>query len=530
MCGISLRENREIPEFARRRRSDGPHRKGQGRTPMTHEPGKSDRPVVPAKSPNKAVPSAAEVMEGRGLAEGNTDQQNAPRTQSRTRAPNALDRVRQTAKRDRNARFTALFHHLTIDRLRESFHALTRKAAAGVDGVTWSQYAADLEANLQALHVLLHRGAYRAKPSRRAFIPKADGRQRPLGIAALEDKIVQRAVVEILNTIYETDFLGFSYGFRPGRHQHQALDALATAIKRKRVNWWLDADLRDFFGTLDHGWLVKFLEHRIADRRIVRLIQKWLSAGVLQDGSWTACEQGAPQGATVSPLLSNLYLHYVLDLWVQQWRKRHAHGDVVIVRYADDFLVGFEHRVDAERFLVELRDRLATFALELHPDKTRLVEFGRAAAIHRAREGLGALETFDFLGFTHIYAKSRNGGFWLHRQTMRKRLRAKLQEVKTELQRRRHLPIPTQGRWLGAVIRGHCAYYGVPGNFDAMASFRTQVTRHWQRALRRRGQRDRTNWQRMNRLVTHWLPPVRITHPWPDQRFDVRTRGRSPVR
>jgi RNA-directed DNA polymerase len=497
---------------------------------MTHDPGKSDRPVVPTKSPNKAGPTAAEAMEGRGLAKGNTDQQNVPRTQSRTRTLSALERVRQAARKDRTAKFTALFHHLTLDRLRDAFLSLKKNAAAGIDGVTWQQYEADLEENLRALHEALHRGAYRAKPSRRAFIPKADGRQRPLGIAALEDKIVQRAVVEVLNAIYEVDFLGFSYGFRPRRHQHHALDALATAIKRKRVNWWLDADLRDFFGTLDHGWLVKFIEHRIADRRILRLIQKWLSAGVLQDGTWTACEQGAPQGATISPLMSNLYLHYVLDLWVQQWRKRHARGEVVIVRYADDFLVGFEHRSDAERFHAELRERLAKFSLELHPDKTRLVEFGRVAAIRRMRQGLGAPETFDFLGFTHIYAKSRNGGFWLHRQTMRKRLRAKLQEVKTELQRRRHLPIPAQGRWLGAVVRGHCAYYGVPGNLDATASFRTQVTRHWQRALRRRGQRDRTNWRRMNRLATRWLPPVRITHPWPDERFDVTTRGRSPVR
>lgn len=332
---------------------------------MTNDPRKSDRPVVPTKSTNNAGTPAAEAMEGRGLAEGNTSQQNAHRTQRRVSAHSALDRVRQAAKRDRNAKFTALYHHLTIERLRDAYLVLRRKAAAGIDGVTWAQYGRELEVNLRDLHKRLHRGAYRAKPSRRVFIPKADGRQRPLGIASLEDKVVQRAVVEILNAIYETDFLGFSYGFRPGRHQHHALDALATAIERKRLNWWLDADLRDFFGTLDHGWLVKFLEHRIADRRMIRLIQKWLSAGVLQDGTWTASEEGAPQGATISPLLSNLYLHYVLDQWVQQWRSRHARGDVVIVRFADDFLVGFEHRDDAERFHAELRDRLANFALEL---------------------------------------------------------------------------------------------------------------------------------------------------------------------
>lgn len=497
---------------------------------MMHDSRKSDRPMVPTKSSNNAGSAAAETTEGRGLTEGNADQQNAHRTQCRSGVHSALDRVRQAATRDRNVKFTALFHHLTVERLRYAFLALQRKAAAGIDGVTWAQYGRDLEANLKDLHARLHRGAYRAKPSRRVYIPKADGRQRPLGIASLEDKIVQRAVVEILNAIYETDFLGFSYGFRPGRHQHHALDALATAIDRKKVNWWLDADLRDFFGTLDHGWLVKFVEHRIADRRIVRLIQKWLSAGVLQDGTWTKSEEGAPQGATISPLLSNLYLHYVLDRWVQQWRSQRARGDVVIVRFADDFLVGFEHQVDAERFQAELRERLAKFALELHPEKTRLVEFGRSAALNRARRGLGLPDTFDFLGFTHICAKTRSGRFALRRRTMRKRLRAKLHEVKAELQRRLHLPIPKQGRWLGAVVSGHANYYGVPGNLDAVAAFRTQVTRHWRRALRRRSQRDLTNWTRMNRLAIRWLPPARITHPWPEKRFDVRTRGKSPVR
>lgn len=497
---------------------------------MTHDPRKSDMPVVPTKSPNKTGSPVAEAMEGRGVAKENMEQQNTRRTQRRGSVHNALDRVRQAAQRDRNAKFTALFHHFTIARLRSAFLALQRKAAAGVDGVTWEQYGAALEENLRDLHARLHRGAYRAKPSRRVFIPKADGRQRPLGIASLEDKIVQRAAVEILNAIYETDFLGFSYGFRPGRHQHSALDALTTAIKRKRVSWWLDADLRDFFGTLDHEWLVKFVEHRIADRRMIRLIQKWMSAGVLQDGKWTQSEEGAPQGATISPLLSNLYLHYVLDLWVQQWRSRSAHGDVVIVRFADDFVVGFEHKADAEQFQTELRERLAQFRLELHQEKTRLVEFGRHAATNRARRGLGRPDTFDFLGFTHICARTRNGQFQVRRHTMRKRLRAKLLEVKTELQRRQHLPIPKQGRWLGAVVRGHANYYGVPGNFGAIAAFRNQATRHWRRALMRRSQRDRTDWKRMSRLAAQWLPPAKIMHPWPEQRFDVRIRGKSPVR
>jgi group II intron reverse transcriptase/maturase len=469
-------------------------------------------------------------MEGRGLAEGNTGPQNAPRTQSRIGAPNALDRVRQAAKRDRNAKFTALFHLLTVDRLRGAFLALERGAAAGVDGVTWHQYRADLEGNLRDLHGRLHRGAYRAKPSRRVFIPKADGRLRPLGIAALEDKLVQRAVVEILNAIYETDFLGFSYGFRPGRGPHDALDALAVGIDRRKVNVVLDADVRDFFGTLDHGWLGKFIEHRIADRRLLRLLQKWLHAGVLHDGVRTEGTVGSPQGATVSPLLGNLYLHYVFDLWAQQWRRRHAHGDVVVVRYADDFVVGFEHRADAEQFLTALRERFAGFGLELHGDKTRLLEFGRAAARRRQLRGLGAPETFDFLGFTHACGCTRRGRFSLRRRTMRRRLQAKLCAVKTELMRRRHRPLPEQGRWLGRVVQGHANYYAVPGNFDAVAAFRTQVIRHWRRALQRRSQRSRLNWGRMGRLAACWLPPTRILHPWPERRFDVRTRGRSPVR
>lgn len=496
---------------------------------MMDGPGKSDRPVVPRKSPNKAGRPAAEAMEGRGPAKGNTDRQNAPRTQRRTRAPSALDRVRQVARRDRNAKLTALFHHLTIDRLRDAFLALKRGAAAGVDGVTWAQYSAGLEEKLRDLHERLHRGAYRAKPSRRVYIPKADGRQRPLGIASLEDKIVQRAVVEVLNAIYETDFLGFSYGFRQGRSQHDALDALATAILRKKVNWVLDADIRDFFGSIAHGWLVKFVEHRIGDRRVVRLIQKWLKAGVLEDGAWTASEEGAPQGATVSPLLSNLYLHYVLDLWVEQWRRRHARGDVIVTRWADDFVVGFEHRADGERFLAALRERFATFSLELHPEKTRLIEFGRHAARDRMRRGDGKPETFNFLGFTHTCAKTRKGGFRLGRLTMRGRMRNKLREVNAEMKHRRHQPIAEQGRWLGSVVRGHLQYYAVPCN-RAVSSFRTQATRHWFRWLRQRSHKTRLDWKRMTRLADRWLPPARVQHPWPDERFDRRTRGRSPVR
>lgn len=498
---------------------------------MMNDEGKSDRLVVPEKSPNKAERSAAEAVEGRSLAKGNMTQQNASRTQSRTSAPSALDRVRQAATRDKSAKFTALFHHVTIDRLRAAYLEIQKRAAPGVDGVTWAQYGVGLEDNLRDLHDRLHRGAYRARPSRRVFIPKADGRQRPLGIASLEDKIVQRAVVEVLNAIYEADFLGFSYGFRPMRSQHQALDALYVGIVRKKVNYLLDADIRGFFDAIDHGWLLKFVEHRIADARILRLIQKWLAAGVMEDGQWTASGQGTPQGATVSPLLANVYLHYVLDLWVQQWRRRHARGDVVIVRYADDFVVGFQYHADATRFLVELRDRLRRFMLELHPDKTRLIPFGLFAAQRRVERGLkGRPETFNFLGFTHICGKTRSGKFLLMRRTMRQRLRTKLRELKSALMRRRHLPIPIQGKWLGSVVRGYFAYHGVPTNIQAMQAFRAQVERHWGHALSRRSQRGRLNWATMHRLSQRWIPAPKIVHPWPGDRFDVRTRGRSRVR
>jgi len=334
----------------------------------------------------------------------------------------------------------------------------------------------------------------------------------------------------VLNAIYEVDFLGFSYGFRPGRSPHDALDALTVGIERKKVNWVLDADIREFFTSLDHHWLVRFLEHRVADQRVLRLIRKWLSAGVIENGNWSETLDGTPQGASVSPLLANVYLHYVLDWWAQWWRRRYAHGDMVIVRFADDFVAGFEHKDDAQRFLSDLRERLAEFGLELHPDKTRLIEFGRHAARARAARGEKKPETFDFLGFTHMCGKTRTGRFWLKRKTISKRMRAKLREVKTELKRRRHQPIPEQGRWLASVVRGHQAYYAVPGNTDAVAAFRTQATRHWYKALRRRSQRTRLNWARMNRLATRWVPPARVTHPFPNVRFDARTRGRSPVR
>jgi len=396
--------------------------------------------------------------------------------------------------------------------------------------VTWEQYRQDLEANLEALHDRLHRGAYRARPSRRVFIPKSDGRQRPLGIAALEDKLVQRAVVEVLNAIYEVDFLGFSYGFRRGRSQHNALDALAVGIHRRKVNWVLDADIRGFFDAIDHGWIRKFVEHRIADRRILRLIQKWLSAGVLENGAKTVETVGSPQGATISPLLANVYLHYVFDLWVEKWRRCHARGDVIVVRYADDIILGFQYESDAYGFRTALGRRMAKFGLELHPDKTRLVRFGRFASRDALAAGEGKAGTFEFLGFTHICAKSRKGRFMLMRRTIKARMRATLRALREQLMRRRHWSIPEQGAWLRRVLQGYLNYHAVPTNGRRLCALRTQVARAWLHALRRRSQRHRMTWERGNALVLRWLPPVRILHPWPEERFDASTRGRSPVR
>jgi group II intron reverse transcriptase/maturase len=419
---------------------------------------------------------------------------------------------------------------VTVDRLRESFLALRRNAAPGVDGETWEHYAEGMEERLRDLHGRVHRGAYRAKPSRRVLIPKGDGSERALGIAALEDKIVQRAVVEVLEAIYEGDFVGFSYGFRPGRSPHHALDALSVGIYRRKVNWVLDADIRGFFDAIDHEWLLRFVEHRIGDPRVLRLIQKWLSAGVLENGKRSATRVGTPQGATVSPLLANVYLHYVFDLWADHWRRTQARGEMIIVRFADDIVVGFQHRADAERFGAALRERLATFGLDLHRDKTRLIEFGRFAAENRRARGLRKPETFDFLGFTHICGATRSGKFLLVRRTTQKRMRAKLREVKTELMRRRHLPVPVQGKWLASVVQGHAHYYAVPTNVFAVSAFHREAVRLWHRALSRRSQKGRVTWARMARYRERWIPPPRVLHPWPEERFDVRTRGRSPVR
>jgi group II intron reverse transcriptase/maturase len=464
-------------------------------------------------------------MEGRGLAKGNLPQQNASRTPSRTDAPSALERVRQAAKGDKKLRFTALLHHIySLETLRGAYFSLKKEAAAGVDGETWRHYGESLEDNLRDLSERLKRGAYRAKPVRRVYIPKADGRQRPLGVTALEDKIAQRATVEVLNAIYETDFRGFSYGFRPGCSPHHALDALYTGLLTRKVNWVLDLDIRGFFDGISHEWLVRFVEHRIADRRVVRLIQKWLSAGVLEDGKHLRVEEGTPQGGSASPLLANIYLHYVFDLWVQAWRRKRAHGDVIVVRFADDIVLGFQVKSDAEQFWAELTERFRKFALELHPVKTRLLEFGPFAVASRKRRGEGKPETFNFLGFTHICGKKRsNGMFTVVRQTIRKRLQAKLSEVKTELRRRLHHPVPEVGQWLRSVVSGHFRYYGVPMNAPALHIFRFQIGWLWHRALSRRSQNGRILWDRMRRLINRWLPPVRIYHDYPLRRLGVVT-------
>jgi group II intron reverse transcriptase/maturase len=488
---------------------------------MMHGRGKSDAAIVALKPANKAEQSAAEPVERRAATEGNADRQSTLRTQGRGGVTQALERIRQAANQRKKERFTALLHHVNLELLRDGFLALRQEAAAGVDGVTWQDYAADLENNLIDLHGKVHRGAYRPQPSRRVYVPKPDGRQRPLAIAALEDKIVQRAVLTVLNAIYEGDFLGFSYGFRPGRGAHDALDALVVAIDRRKVNWILDADIRSFFDTISRDWLIRFLEHRIGDQRIIRLIRKWLKAGVLEDGVVTRSELGTGQGAVISPLLANIYLFHVLDLWVERWRRREAKGCVIIVRYADDFIVGFEHESDARRFLDELRERMGKFALSLHPEKTRLIEFGRYAAARRKARGLGKPETFNFLGFTFICGTSRRGRFLIKRKCRRDRMRAKLQAIKQELRRRMHRPVPEQGKWLKQTVAGYFRYFAVPTNTRALTAFRDEVARHWRTALRRRSHKARVTWTSVAMLVDHWLPRPRILHPWPNQRFAV---------
>jgi len=447
-------------------------------------------------------------------------EQHTDPTQSRAAVSQGLHGVREAARRDKGLRFTALLHHVNERLLRDSFRLLKKEAAPGVDRMTWSEYEQGVEERIADLHDRVHRGAYRAQPSRRVYIPKPDGRQRPLGIAALEDKIVQQAVATVLNQIYEEDFLGFSYGFRPGRGAHDALDALTVGIMTKKVGWILDADIRGFFDNISHERLIELMEVRITDQRIIRLIQKWLKAGVSEDGQWSETKIGTPQGAVISPLLANIYLHYVLDQWVMEWRRKNAFGDMIIVRYADDFVLGFQHRKEAERFLEHLRKRLADYGLELHSDKTRLIQFGRFAVDDRKREGKGKPETFDFLGFTHICGTiHKSGKFTVHRKTVGKRMTAKLRSIGVELRKRRHKPIAETGDWLKQVVRGYFNYHAVPGNLPRLETFRQQIARHWRLALRRRSQRSRWTWKRFETLMALYLPRPKVLHPYPLARF-----------
>lgn len=524
--------------------------KAQGHHADVHVAGESDSSIVPKKSANnesdrKRTGSSpkgqaesmlfewallAESMEGRGLTKENIGQSPLGRTQCRKASgekpyaarSRGLLGVREAARKDKGLKFTNLLHHLTPELLRASFFELKKQAAPGVDEQTWHDYAEGIAERIADLHGRIHRGSYRAQPSKRTYIAKLDGKMRPLGIAAVEDKVVQQATRTVLGCIYEQDFLGFSYGFRPKRSAHQALDALYVGITTRKVNWILDADIRGFFDTINHEWLMKFLEHRIADRRMLRLLKKWLKAGVSEDGAWSATEVGTPQGAVISPLYANVFLHYVFDLWIEEWRKRHAKGEVTVVRYADDFVIGFREESDARRCLADLKERMAKFGLELHPEKTRLIEFGRYAEERRAKRGEGPPETFDFLGFTHISGKTRRGDFTIHRKTARKKFQAKLKDLQAKLARARHAAIPQVGSWLQSVLRGWYRYYAVPGNYPRLQQFRDAIQQMWFRMLRRRSQRGRRFcWERFARVCKSWLPSPRIEHPYPNVRFAV---------
>ena len=489
-----------------------------------NERGKSYRGIRPKKRPNKGggAPRPAEAVEERALTKGNPPYQNRNRIQSRRDLRSAEERIRQVAKSDKEVQFTSIWHHVyDTDRLREAYFGLKPKAAAGVDGETWETYREDLEENLEDLSGRLARGAYKARPVLRVHIPKADGRKRPIGIPTLEDKIVQRATAEVLNAVYEADFLGFSYGFRPKRNQHNALDAVTVGVERRKVNWVLDADISGFFDAISHEWLMKFVEHRIADERVLRHIKKWLNAGVIEKEEWSRAVKGTPQGGSISPLLANIYLHYAFDLWAQQWRQKQTCGDMIIVRYADDIIAGFQHKSDAERFRREMTERLRKFELELHPEKTKLIEFGRFAAERREKQSEGRPETFDFLGLTHICGKKRNGKFKVLRKTMRKRKSAKLKAIRVELRQRMHHPVPDVGKWLRAVLQGYYNYHAVPGNLPALRGFRERVYWMWRWVLRRRSQKHKLTKERMQRLANRWLPSPRVLHPYPDQRLRV---------
>jgi len=486
----------------------------------------SDNLIVSEKFQNKTGYNkpVAEEIENRRLAERNPSTQNRDQAQSWANLSNELERIRHAAERNRKEQFISLWHHVyNIKRLESSFLKLKRKSAKGVDRRTWQEYNSNLKENLNILSGKLRKGHYRARSVKRIYIPKADGRIRPIGIPALEDKIVQRSMVEILNSIYEVNFLGFSYGFRPKQSQHNALDAVVEAIEGRKVNWVLDVDIPGFFDAISHEWMIKFIKHRIKDRRNLRQVKKCLKAGVIEDGEWFKTRKGTPQGGSISPLLANIYLHYVFDLWANNWRKKKATGDVVMVRYADDMVLGFQHKHEAIRFLEDLKNRLRKFNLEVNTEKTSMLEFGRFAVERRKEKGLHKPETFDFLGFTHICSKSRLGKFTVLRKTSAKKMRSKLKEIKKILRIRLHWSIPDVGRWLKTVLNGHYRYYGVPWNSQSLSYFRSEITRMWLKSLRRRSQKHRMTWERMGRLIKRWLPIPFICHPYPLQRMRVTT-------
>lgn len=476
----------------------------------------SDAGMVPEKSAKTRV-TPVESMEGRPAAEGKSALRNAPRAQDREGALTQVERIGQRAKEKKGERFENLLSAIKAPLLKEAYQRLRKDAASGVDEVTWKEYGEALDARVHDLQDRIHRGSYHPQPVRRVHIPKGTG-TRPLGIPTLEDKVVQQAARMVLEPIYEREFMGFSYGYRPGRSPHKALTAVAELISRK-TSWVLDADIRSFFDTIDHEWMKQFIEHRIGDKRMVRLLMKWLHAGVLEDGELHEVKAGTPQGGIISPLLANLYLHYVLDLWANQWRKRHARGEVYIVRYADDLVMGFQYEQDARAMREALATRFAKFGLELHPDKTRVIRFGRFALEGAKSEGRTRPETFDFLGFTHIASVARNGKFLLKRRTSRKKRKAKLMLLREAIRERRHEPVRAQHKWLASVLQGHYRYYGVPTNSLALKQFREQVRVTWHRQLQHRSQRAAWSRVQLAKFEKHFpLPSPRIHHPWPNLR------------
>ena len=498
--------------------------KANRRTPLDRAPEESDGVIVPKKLANSGKQRPKEPMEGRTPTKRNPQENATNRVQDRGFVSNGLERVRQRAEAEKSEAFVNLFHLLKVPLLREAFYALKRKASPGLDGVSWHQYERGLEARLPELQDELHKGSYRATPAKRTYLIKPDGRKRPLGVQAVEDKVVQMACVMILTEVYEPLFCGFSYGSRPGRRPHDALDALHEGIWRRKINWILDCDIEGFFDQLPHDKLMEILEKRVKDPRLLRLIRKWLRVGWVEAGTRHQATIGTPQGSVISPLLANIFLSEVMDKWTARWRCETAHGDMIAIRYVDDAVFGFQREEDARRFLDELRERLEAYGMKLHPGKTRLIEFGRFAVSNRKERGEGKPDSFDFLGFTHSCGKKRNGQFMVRRKTIAKRMTAKLKAVKEELRKRMHDPLGKTGHWLAGVIRGAINYYAVPGNMKAVRAFYTQVGRLWIQTIRRRSQKakERWTWERFYRLQRHWLPRPRLSHPFPSQRFDAK--------